>query len=140
VTVGVESRGQLRIITIDNPSHRNALDRTTFEGLGDAFTKALGDDDVRVVILTAVGDRAFCSGMDLKSFTAATRTSPPGPGTSVFAERFYPKPIVAAVNGAAVGGGLGIMLAKVGLGWRGPGPPGRSAPPAGGGDGVGADR
>jgi enoyl-CoA hydratase len=109
--VGVESRGQLRIITIDNPSHRNALDRATFEGLGDAFTEALADHDVRVVILTAVGDRAFCSGMDLKSFTTATRTSPPGPGTAVFAERFYPKPIVGAVNGAAVGGGLGIMLA-----------------------------
>jgi enoyl-CoA hydratase len=107
VAVRVEDRGQLRIITIDNPDHRNALDRATFEGLGAAFTDAVSDPRARVVVLTAVGDRAFCSGMDLKSFAAGPR----GPGTEVFAERFYPKPIVAAVNGAAVGGGFGIMLA-----------------------------
>jgi enoyl-CoA hydratase len=99
------------VITIDNPERRNALDRSTFEGLGAAFTDVVSDREVRVVVLTAVGDRAFCSGMDLKSFASELSRAPMGPGTEVFAERYYPKPIVAAVNGAAVGGGLGIMLA-----------------------------
>jgi enoyl-CoA hydratase len=111
VAVGVEDRGAVRVVTIDNPAHRNALDRSTFEGLGVAFTDALNDDGIRVVVLTAVGNRAFCAGMDLKSFANESRAGAMGPGTEVFAERFYPKPIVAAVNGAAVGGGLGIMLA-----------------------------
>ncbi len=108
MTVHINDSGPTRVITIDNPERRNALDRSTLEGLGTAFTNAAADRAVRVVVLTAVGDRAFCAGMDLKSFASR---APMGPGTEVFAERYYPKPIVAAVNGAAVGGGLGIMLA-----------------------------
>jgi enoyl-CoA hydratase len=111
VTVHVEASGLVRVVTIDNPERRNALDASTMEGLGAAFTDAASDAGVRVVVLTAVGDRAFCAGMDLRSFASGESGAPRGPGTEVFAERYYPKPIVAAVNGAAVGGGLGIMLA-----------------------------
>ena len=111
MTVHTEDTGPVRVITIDNPERRNALDRSTFEGLGGAFTTAASDAEIRVVVLTAVGDRAFCAGMDLRSFASGVSEAPMGPGTEVFAERYYPKPIVAAVNGAAVGGGLGIMLA-----------------------------
>ena len=111
MTVHTEDSGAVRVITIDNPERRNALDRSTFEGLGLAFGDAASDGDVRVVVLTAVGDRAFCAGMDLKSFASGASEPFAGPGPGLFTERFYPKPIVAAVNGAAVGGGLGIMLA-----------------------------
>ena len=111
MTVHVEASGAVRVVTIDNPERRNALDASTLEGLGTAFTDAASDAKVRVVLLTAVGDRAFSAGMDLRSFASGESRTPRGPGTEVFAERYYPKPIVAAVNGAAVGGGLGIMLA-----------------------------
>jgi len=111
VTVHSEDRGLVRVITIDNPRQRNALDRPTFEGLGQAFGDAVSEVGVRAIVLTAVGDRAFCSGMDLRSFSAGGTVAPAGPGPELFTEHYYPKPIVAAVNGAAVGGGLGIMLA-----------------------------
>lgn len=112
MAVDVENRGAVRIITINRPERRNALDPETFSGLGRAFLDAEADDAVRVVVLTGAGDRSFCAGMDLKAFSeGSTAGSGGGPGTEVFVERFYPKPIVAAVNGAAVGGGFGIMLA-----------------------------
>ena len=114
MAVLVEDRGLVRIVTIDRPERRNALDPETFVALGRAFEAAEADDGVRVVVLTGAGDRAFCAGMDLKAFASGTGNAfgaPSGPGTEVFVERCYPKPIVAAVNGAAVGGGLGIMLA-----------------------------
>ena len=110
--VDLENRGAVRIITINRPERRNALDPETFTGLGSAFVAAEADDSVRVVVLTGAGDRSFCAGMDLKAFAAGDAAgSGGGPGTEVFVERLYPKPIVAAVNGAAVGGGFGIMLA-----------------------------
>ncbi len=114
MAVLVETDGHVRTITINRPDNANAIDRDTMAGLGAAFVEAENDDSVRVVVLTAAGDRIFCAGMDLKSF----RDSPPPPegspapvGTEVFTERCYPKPVVAAVNGAAVGGGFGYVLA-----------------------------
>jgi enoyl-CoA hydratase len=109
VTVGLEDRDAVRIVTIDNVDHSNALDLETFEGLGEAFSQAVDDARVRVLILTGAGTRSFCAGMDLKSFAAGGQTRL-GPGPRVFTENFFPKPIVAAVNGAAVGGGLGLVL------------------------------
>lgn len=113
MSVDIVTRGSVRIVTINRPERRNALDPETFLGLGRAFVEAEHDDSVRVVILTGAGEHAFCSGMDLKAFVAEKRDGArvaSGPGTEVFVERVYPKPIVAAVNGAAVAGGLGIML------------------------------
>jgi enoyl-CoA hydratase len=111
VAVDVVTQGSVRVITINRPERRNALDPATFRGLGDAFVAAEHDDAVRVLVLTGAGDHAFCAGMDLKAFVAgAAGDAGPGPGTEVFVERVYPKPIIAAVNGAAVAGGFGIML------------------------------
>jgi enoyl-CoA hydratase/carnithine racemase len=111
MTVHVERDTSVWTITIDNPTQRNALDRETFVGLGAAFEAAAQADEVRAIVLTAVGDKAFCSGMDLASFSGAPSvTDAPEKGPGIFTEQFFPKPIVAAVNGAAVGGGLGIAL------------------------------
>jgi enoyl-CoA hydratase len=114
MSVDVASHGSVRLVTINRPERRNALDPETFLGLGQAFLEAEHDDAVRVVVLTGAGERAFCSGMDLKAFVAEPRESgsraASGPGTEIFVERVFPKPIIAAVNGAAVAGGFGIML------------------------------
>jgi len=114
VAVQVLDRGAIRTITIDRPERRNALDPATSAALGAALLQAAADDAVRVLILTGAGDRAFCAGMDLRAFSEArdggSPTPPSGPGPEVLTERPYPKPVIAAVNGAAVGGGFGLVL------------------------------
>src|SRR3954468_20254644 len=99
------------VLTMNRPEARNALNRDLYRAIGDAFVHAETDPDVRAIVLTGAGDEAFCAGMDLKAFAAGEPIGPgDGPGTTVFVERCYPKPIVAAVNGAAVAGGFGVML------------------------------
>ena len=99
------------MLTMNRPEQRNALNRDLFRAIGQAFVGAETDPEVRAIVLTGAGDKAFCAGMDLKAFAAGEPIGPgDGPGTTVFVERCYPKPIVAAVNGAAVAGGFGVML------------------------------
>ena len=99
------------VLTMNRPEHRNALNRDLYREIGRAFVDAETNPDVRAVVLTGAGDKAFCAGMDLKAFAAGDPIGPDdGPGTTVFVERCYPKPIIAAVNGAAVAGGFGVML------------------------------
>jgi enoyl-CoA hydratase len=99
------------VLTMNRPEARNALNRDLYRAIGEAFVHAETDPDVRVIVLTGAGDKAFCAGMDLKAFAAGDPIGAgDGPGTTVFVERCYPKPIVAAVNGAAVAGGFGVML------------------------------
>ena len=107
----VERRGRVEIVTINRPDRRNALDGATIQGLGAALTEAEHDEDVNAVVLTAMGDRAFCAGMDLKAFAESGAPLGDGPGLEVFVGRVYPKPLIAAVNGPAVAGGFEIVLA-----------------------------
>jgi enoyl-CoA hydratase/carnithine racemase len=108
----VERRGNVTIVTLNRPERRNALDGPTMREVGTAFTEAEHDPEVRAVILTAVGDRAFCAGMDLRAFAeSGTPDSGDGPGLGVFMGRTYPKPLIAAVNGPAVAGGFELVLA-----------------------------
>jgi enoyl-CoA hydratase len=112
MSVHISDLDGIRTVTIDRPERRNALDPATMSRIGESFLAAAADDEVRVLILTGAGDQSFCSGMDLKAFRDSSAPAvAPGRGTDVFAERFYPKPIIAAVNGAAVGGGFGLVLA-----------------------------
>jgi enoyl-CoA hydratase len=111
LSIGIERRGTLTIVTIDRPEVRNAIDPETMAGLVAAFLEAERDPEVRAVILTGAGDRAFCAGMDLKAFAEGSVPVGDGPGLEFFTDRLYPKPVIAAVNGAAVGGGFELAMA-----------------------------
>ncbi len=94
-------------ITIDRPEARNALNTAVRTGLKDAFLRAEADEAVSVVVITGAGDRAFCAGGDLKEMADVALTVPPPdyvpqPGRTLA----ITKPVVAAVNGIAFGGGF----------------------------------
>jgi methylglutaconyl-CoA hydratase len=106
------------IVTLNRPDRRNALSRGLIAALAEAFERARGDASARVVILTGAGS-SFCAGMDLAELSE-TLTQAPGGAASVWDdalrlaklyESIYalPKPTVAAVNGAAVAGGAGLV-------------------------------
>ncbi len=105
-----EHDGGTAIITINRPHRYNAFRGKTVEELIGAFRKAWADNGVQAVILTGAGDKAFCTGGDVKQ---RAETGDYGPTESGMFEignlhkviRDIPKPVIAAVNGVAVGGG-----------------------------------
>lgn len=99
-------------ITLDDPDRRHALSRPLREQLWAAMRRLAAERQVRAAILTATGERAFCAGADLSEFTAET-TGPVEPDYVPVAGRNLelPMPLIAAVNGAALGGGFLLMLA-----------------------------
>ncbi len=107
-----ERRGHVEVLTINRPEARNAINGAVSSGLADAFDQLAEDPDAWVVVLTGSGDKAFSAGMDLKAFAAgegpAVMSSSGGFGG--VAHRAFEKPIIAAVNGSALAGGLEIML------------------------------
>ena len=107
--------GAAAVVTIDRPDRRNALSRALIAQLADAVTRAAADDAVRAVILTGSGP-AFCAGMDLDELRAtlgdeADTVWDDAARLSAVYEQItsLPKPTVAAVNGAAVAGGAGLV-------------------------------
>ncbi|MET7400586.1 enoyl-CoA hydratase-related protein [Dactylosporangium sp. NPDC005572] len=108
----VERRGAVEILTIDRPEARNALNAEVIDGLGDALERADADPDVRVLVLTAAGERAFCAGMDLAALAAGRPVVYRNfAGYQRFKREGISTPVVAAVNGAAVAGGFELVLA-----------------------------
>ncbi|WP_109526586.1 MULTISPECIES: enoyl-CoA hydratase-related protein [Nocardia] len=112
MTVLVEQLDAVTVVTINRPEARNALDAETMAGIGEAFAAAEWNPEVRAVMLTGAGDRAFCAGMDLHAFAeGGAIIDESRPGLEVFTQRIFPKPVIAAVNGAAVAGGFELVLA-----------------------------
>lgn len=102
--------GRITVVTLDRPHRRNAVDRDTAQALADAFRAFDADDSAAVAVLTGVG--TFCAGADLKAVAAGTpnRLEPQGDGPMGPSRMVLSKPVVAAIEGHAVAGGLELAL------------------------------
>ena len=109
-----EQRGAVRVLRLNRPAARNALNPELISELGLALTAAENDRDVRCVILTGTGDRAFCAGMDLRAFAEQGRTGPrDAKGAAAFGRFVQGRiavPVVGAANATAVAGGFELLL------------------------------
>lgn len=111
MTVRYETKGAVAIVTIDRPEVRNAVDRPTAEALTAAFRRFDADERMLVAILTGAGG-TFCAGADLKAVAEGrgNRTEIDGDGPMGPTRMFLEKPVIAAVEGYAVAGGLELAL------------------------------
>ncbi len=101
-----EVTDQVAVVTINRPERRNAINDAVRTGLWDAWRRFEHDEDTRVAILTGVGDRAFCAGMDLVEMSEKQRGSLPRDFLPVLGQSIHvSKPVIAAVNGIAYAGG-----------------------------------
>ncbi|MBM9467810.1 enoyl-CoA hydratase/isomerase family protein [Nakamurella leprariae] len=113
MTVHIERRDSIAIVTLDRPEALNAVNGALALALGEALETAETDDNVQVIVLTGRG-RTFCAGADLKAIAAGEGLDPPGHpdwGFAGITRHRLRKPTIAAVNGAALGGGTEIVLA-----------------------------
>lgn len=118
-TLKVERDGPVATLTLNRPAQMNALYRQSYFDLVDALAWARDDESVRVVVMTGAGDRAFCAGgdkhLDLPVLSglgsAGMVTDARIAQSAILAIRELDKPVIARVNGVAVGGGCDIALA-----------------------------
>jgi enoyl-CoA hydratase/carnithine racemase len=109
-----EQKDAIRVLRLNRPAARNALNAELISELGLAMAAAEADPDVRCVILTGTGDRAFCAGMDLRAFAErGTPSTAAAEGAAAFG-RFVGGevaiPVVGAANATAVAGGFELLL------------------------------
>ncbi|OUS12774.1 hypothetical protein A9Q89_05095 [Gammaproteobacteria bacterium 53_120_T64] len=113
-SVNYETKGSTALITLDEPEKLNALSKGILSGFCKALDQACNDDNIRVIVLTGAGEKSFCAGADISGFEF----------TTTYAKNFMDKvldilalpeqinkPIIAAVNGYAFGGGFEISIA-----------------------------
>ncbi len=107
MTVLYETRGQVAVVTINRPEVRNAIDRPTATALRDAFGRFDADGSLAVAVLTGAGG-TFCAGADLKAVAEGrgTRVTEDGDGPLGPTRMLLSKPVIAAVEGYAVAGGI----------------------------------
>ncbi|HTK63761.1 MAG TPA: crotonase/enoyl-CoA hydratase family protein [Pseudonocardia sp.] len=109
-----EIRGPVLLITLNRPDAHNAINAALGLGLENALRTLDTDPALRVGVLTGAGDRTFCAGADLKALARGESLSPDrdrNRGVGVLFRHRVAKPLIAAVNGAALGGGTEIALA-----------------------------
>jgi crotonobetainyl-CoA hydratase len=108
-----ERRGRVALITLNRPRAMNAVNATLSTVVGAALAEFAADPQLRVGVITGAG-QAFCAGADLKELAAGRSVHDPGHPERGFAgivRHFVDKPLIAAVNGFALGGGTEILLA-----------------------------
>ncbi|MDM1379582.1 enoyl-CoA hydratase/isomerase family protein [Myroides marinus] len=112
----IEKESSLAIITINRPTKLNALNKPTIEELHQAFKQLEKDHETRVIIVTGSGEKAFVAGADIKEFSSFDTSE----GSQLAAKgqellfdyiQNFNKPVIAAVNGFALGGGLELAMA-----------------------------
>lgn len=111
-TVTAQRLGRVLVLTIDRPQVRNALDGATLRTLFEHLTVADQDPSVRAVVLTAAGDKAFSAGLDLKALATEGLPELATRPVNLLRDGGFSTPVIAAVNGAAIGGGFELVLAS----------------------------
>ena len=110
-----ERRGAVEVLRLNRPEARNALNPELLTAIGLAMLEAEKDQEVRAVVLTGTGDRAFCAGMDLRGFAGGGSGGMSGHpdatrGFARFSQGEIRLPIVGAANASAVAGGFELLL------------------------------
>jgi enoyl-CoA hydratase len=105
-----ERRGRVLLITINRPEQRNAVNAAVAQGIATALDELDGEDELSLGVLTGAG-KGFCAGMDLKAFLAGEIPYADDRGFAGITQRASTKPLVAAIEGFAVAGGLEVALA-----------------------------
>jgi enoyl-CoA hydratase len=104
-----ERRERALLITINRPDQRNAVNAAVARGIADALDELDGNDELALGVLTGAG-KGFCAGMDLKAFVTGERPYAEDRGFAGITQRAAVKPLIAAVEGFAVAGGLEVAL------------------------------
>ncbi|WP_202839195.1 enoyl-CoA hydratase/isomerase family protein [Luteimonas saliphila] len=110
----IDDRGAIRVVTVDRPDKLNALNSATLDALHAAADAASTDPDVRVLVLTGAGSKAFVAGADIAEMSGLSPAQ--GRDFALRGQRMMrrferlPKPVIAMVNGFALGGGLELAM------------------------------